>query len=71
MSKAHVVLVVLFILIFLVIIFSQPNDAKFSVGGFVGPIPFAFSNNPELLTYILVLTGIIVLVIVLMASGIV
>ncbi|OYT35409.1 MAG: hypothetical protein B6U87_00330 [Candidatus Aenigmarchaeota archaeon ex4484_52] len=34
---------------------SAKANAKFAFGGFLGPIPFGFANNPELLKIIIIL----------------
>ena len=38
------------------------KDSKVAVGGFIGPIPFGWANDPKMLPWIMVLTVVIALV---------
>lgn len=49
------------ILLFMGIIFiilgslSGKGDTKMAVGGFIGPIPFGWANDPQMFKYIIIL----------------
>lgn len=38
------------------------KDAKVAVGGFIGPVPFGWANDPKLFPWIMILTAIIAIV---------
>lgn len=52
-----ILLFVAIILIFAGSITSGKSDVKFGFGGFIGPIPFGFANDPRMLWIILVIMG--------------
>lgn len=37
----------------------QKGDAKIAVGGFIGPIPFGWANDPQMLKFVIVLAAIV------------
>lgn len=56
--------VLLFVAIFLIIIGSilSTKETKFAFGGFVGPIPFGFANDPRILW---IMIGIMIALIII------
>ena len=44
--------------VFLFIGSSGKGDMKVGVGGFIGPIPFGWANDPEMLKWVIALTAI-------------
>lgn len=67
--------IVIFIGILILIvgsILSAKTDAKVGFGGFIGPIPFGWANDPQILKIILIVTAIIaVIFFVLVLKGII
>ena len=58
--------VLLFIAIILIMIgMGSRGDTKVAVGGFIGPIPFGWANEPKMLWGILILTAVIAIVFML------
>ncbi len=43
------------------------GDVKVGVGGFIGPIPFGWANDPEMMKWIIGLTAVIAIVFALFA----
>ena len=63
--------VLLFIAIVLIIIgMSGKGETKVAVGGFIGPIPFGWANEPKLLWAIITLTAIVAIVFALLRFGV-
>ncbi len=42
------------------------SDVKIGVGGFIGPIPFGWANDPRLMPWIIAITMVIAVVFLLM-----
>ncbi len=60
MENAVLIGLVLVVLGFLILVLGA-KDVKFGVGGFVGPIPFGFANDPKFLAAIIILTLVLAL----------
>ena len=45
----------------------QGGNAKVGIGGFIGPFPFGFANDPRMLQIIIALTLIIAVIFILFA----
>jgi len=60
-------IIMLFISLLLIIIgsFMSSKDTKFGFGGFIGPIPFGFANDPRMLWFIFIITIVILILFVL------
>ncbi len=56
--------VLLFIAIALIVIGSLTGakNAKVGIGGFIGPFPFGWANDPKMLPWIILLTAIIAII---------
>ena len=63
-------LLLVFIGIFLMIIGSLlaagKGEAKVAVGGFIGPIPFGWANDPRMLKWIMIVSVIVVIMFLVM-----
>jgi uncharacterized membrane protein len=59
-------LVLLFVGIILIVVgsFSSTKNVKFGFGGFIGPIPFGFANDPRLLWIVIIVTIVLLIVFV-------
>ena len=51
-----------FILVFVSALLGGQGGTKFAVGGFIGPIPFGFANDPRMLKWILLFSVAVVAV---------
>ena len=45
----------------------QNGDVKIGIGGFIGPFPFGFANDPRMLQIVIILTIITAAVFILFA----
>ncbi|MEM7819703.1 MAG: DUF131 domain-containing protein [Candidatus Aenigmatarchaeota archaeon] len=41
------------------------KNAKVAIGGFIGPLPFGWANDPQMLKWIIILTAIISIIFVI------
>ena len=60
--------VLLIIAIFVIIIgaiMSGGEKIKFAFGGFIGPLPFGFANDPKMLWVVIVISAVILLFFIL------
>jgi len=57
-------LILLFVGIILIIVgsISSAKNVKFGFGGFIGPIPFGFANDPRLLWIVIIVTIVLLIV---------
>jgi uncharacterized membrane protein len=60
-------LILIFVGILLVIfgLTSSTKETKFAFGGFIGPIPFGFANDPKLLWVVLTISVVLLVVFLL------
>ena len=42
------------------------GKAKVAVGGFIGPVPFGWANDPEMLKWIVFVTAIVAIIFVIL-----
>jgi len=70
MKKMENLIIIGIVLLFVGIIFilvgsiSSSKNVKFGFGGFIGPIPFGFANDPRLLWIIIIITIILLIIFV-------
>jgi uncharacterized membrane protein len=57
-ASVGVALILIGFLILIISAFAQ-KDMKIAVGGFIGPIPFGWANDPQLLRLILIVSAVI------------
>ncbi len=57
----------LFVAIILIIVgvSSGKTEAKFGFGGFFGPIPFGFANDPRMLWLVILISAVLLLLFIL------
>lgn len=57
-------LILLFVGIILIIVgsISSAKNVKFGFGGFIGPIPFGFANDPRLLWIVIIVTIVLLII---------
>lgn len=61
-------IVLLFIAITLIVIGSLGSkNIKVGIGGFIGPIPFGWANDPKMLPWIILLTAIVAIIFLVIA----
>ena len=56
------VVIVIGIILILIGSLSGKADVKVGIGGFIGPLPFGWANDPKILPWIIALTAIIAIV---------
>ncbi|HDD05068.1 MAG TPA: hypothetical protein ENF51_01085 [Candidatus Aenigmarchaeota archaeon] len=44
----------------------REGETKFAIGGFIGPIPFGFANEPSLLLLVIILVFFLMIVFLLL-----
>ena len=60
LKSGFLLILIGFLLIFIGVILSAKNEnVKFGFGGFIGPIPFGFANDPNILVLVLLVSLII------------
>ncbi len=59
------VLILIGILIIIIGSISGKPDVKFGFGGFIGPIPFGFANDPRMLWIVIGISAVILLLFIL------
>lgn len=62
-------IILLFVAITLIIIGSSGSKAKVAVGGFIGPLPFGFGNDPELVKWVIIVSVIVAIVFIIGIIG--
>jgi len=66
MDIANIGLILIIIGIILLIIGSfGKGESKFAIGGFIGPIPFGFGNDPKLVLASIVIGAIMIILLLL------
>lgn len=48
------------------ILAAGKGEAKIAVGGFIGPIPFGWANDPRMLKWIIAVSAVIAIIFLLM-----
>ena len=64
-NLALIGVILLIIGIILILVGSLQGNVKVGVGGFIGPLPFGFANDPRMLQLVIILTIIIAAVFIL------
>jgi len=57
MNLAEIGIIIVFLGVLLILIgsfFGGKEETKFGFGGFIGPIPFGFANDPRILVVVLI-----------------
>lgn len=59
--------IILVVIGFIVIILGSAGskDVKFGFGGFIGPIPFGWANDPQMLKWVIAITAILAIVFII------
>ena len=56
-----------FLIVVIGSLFGKDANVKVGVGGFIGPVPFGWANDPKMLPWIIALTAIAAIIFVLLA----
>ncbi len=68
MSESLILLGTVLLLVgFILVIagFGSKGEAKFGFGGFIGPIPFGFANDPKMLWVVMAISAGLILLFIL------
>ena len=66
LNLAMIGFVIILIGFALVFISSSSKDSKVAVGGFIGPIPFGWANDPKMLPWIIAVTIVVAIIFLVM-----
>jgi uncharacterized membrane protein len=60
-----VILIIIGIIVVVISSLSGEGKTKFAIGGFIGPLPFGFGNDPQLMKFVIILSIVIVIALLL------
>jgi uncharacterized membrane protein len=64
------IFIILGIILIITAILHQKGEIKVGIGGFIGPVPFGFANEPEMMKLIIIVVAIVAIVfLIIMLRG--